>query len=784
MAKRPVKTAGRTVSVRQQARVNCGSQTRLFTSLGVTTAANEQAVTNLLREVYDAGTGDLRSSIHRNRVRQEIRDRMDQMPNPVQAHSEGRDSVVDMLYNLYRLLRARWVRQPATKTVGPPPAPVPGPAPAPAETTVFDPSGPSAVPDADVQIIAYNNPGQPLPIRLSDLLSDGGNLSNRSLNGDWVNASAIGLDGLRQNLVAEGYMTGGASLWFSPHALNDIDPLVLAAPQLGETRLTSMNLASTIVRAIGTYFPSHRLASPENDGTPRSPLMRPSFTIIIRPRTTGGGALDPQQPDLARPGSRRGSMDRPETSTTVPRTETGDAGALPTVEVEAPGPRRPDRKRVTTTGTPSTPKVPVAPKTAALPKDPVGPKAVPAVKAPAALTTFPTFKAPFATSTVPLPSFTSVAPAPPVVPTSGPIPSTVAGLRRPRDPEKAEPSDRPTQRPRLDDDNTDIGMDVDPSTVHPRRPVGGTRARQSVRRKAPIRLGGRAPVSSGSGVLPKAPEPPTMKAAVPASDGQQTESVISGGTNEMSLMEALDQVAMKVALPPSEEQPTTSLLSHLNNDLFEQVGEPWLGIPESRMAPEIQEALRSQRFTADIAQSTDEMDLTGEPKGSSSTPTPDPAPVVTSGPTGLWLPQAEDDMIIATRKRVRRFNEYQERPTSARSDDSQDSLRKTRRLNKAPPTGLNPSPPPPVKAVPWVKRAAAKRAWAKLPWSAKRPVAKRPEAKRPEAKRPVGTACAAQPENDAEFESIVESVSRLTTRSPRAVRQKSKSKFSPSCKQN
>lgn len=698
-------------------------------------------------------------------MRQEIRDRMDQMPNPVQNHSEARDSVVDMLYNLYRLLRARWVRQPATTTAVPPPAP------APAQTTVFDPSGPSAVPDADVQIIAYNNPGQPLPIRLSDLLPDASDLSNRSLNGDWVNASAIGLDGLRQNLVAEGYMADGASLWFSPHALNDIDPALLAAPQPGETRLTSMNLASTIIRAIGTYFPSHRLASPETDGTPRSPLMRPSFTIIIRPRATGGGALDSQQPDLARPGSRRGSMDRPETSRAAPRAKTSDAGALPAVEVEVPGPRRSDRKRVTTE-TPSISKAPVASKTAAPPKAPVGPKAVPAFKAPAAPATFPTFKAPFATSTVPLPSFTSAAPAPPVAPTSGPIPSTYVGLRRPRDPEEAESSDGPTQRPRLDDDDAGIGLDVDPSPVPPRRPVNSTRTRQSVRRKAPVRLGGRAPTSSSSTSLLKAPGPPAMKAAVPPSEGQQTASVMGGGTNEMSLMEALEQAAMKVALPASEGQPTTSLLSGLNNDLFEQVGEPWLGIPETRV---IQEALRSQRFTADISQGTDAMELTGEPEGPSSAPAP--APAVTSGPTGLWLPQTEDDMVIASRKRVRRFNEYQERPTTARSDDSQDSPRKKRRLNKAPPTGLTPSPPPPVKAAPWVERAAAKRAWAKLPWSAKRPVVKRPE-----AKRPVRAARTARPEDDADFESIAESVSRLTTNSPRAARPKSK--FLPSCKQN
>lgn len=97
-----------TASGRQQDRESRTSQTRLFTTLGITDAADQRRVRNLLRQVYDADSGDLRSSIHRNRVRQGIRDRMDKMPAAIQNHSESRDKVVDMLYNLFKLLQAQW----------------------------------------------------------------------------------------------------------------------------------------------------------------------------------------------------------------------------------------------------------------------------------------------------------------------------------------------------------------------------------------------------------------------------------------------------------------------------------------------------------------------------------------------------------------------------------------------------------------------------------------------------------------------------------------------------
>jgi hypothetical protein len=131
------------------------------------------------------------------------------------------------------------------------------------------------VPDADVQIIAHDNLGQPFLIRLSDLLPDANDPTNRSQDGDWLNASAIRLDALRQTLINEGYLVEGATLWWSPHALDTIDLARLGAPRDGETRLTSMNLVSTVRRAIGMYYPSHRQPCPGNqDGD--SPITAPA----------------------------------------------------------------------------------------------------------------------------------------------------------------------------------------------------------------------------------------------------------------------------------------------------------------------------------------------------------------------------------------------------------------------------------------------------------------------------------------------------------------------------
>jgi hypothetical protein len=170
------------------------SQTELFAGPSVTDATLQQSVLDLLRGIYDEGSGDLRSSVHRNKVSQAIRDRMDKMQGEIQIHSDSRDSVVDILYTMFKLLQAQWNKQGPSKSSKQPEPPAPSENPKPAtqlENTqppgsTFDQTGLSVVPDADVQIITHDNPGQPLPVRLSDLLPDSNDLTHRTLNGGWV----------------------------------------------------------------------------------------------------------------------------------------------------------------------------------------------------------------------------------------------------------------------------------------------------------------------------------------------------------------------------------------------------------------------------------------------------------------------------------------------------------------------------------------------------------------------------------------------------------------------
>lgn len=109
MSKRSVEKAS--ASGRPQDRESRNAQARLFASLSLTDATLQQTVRGVLREVYDAGSGDLRSSIHRNKVRQAIRDRMNKMPDSIQNHSESRDSVIDILYTMFNLMQAQWKKQ-------------------------------------------------------------------------------------------------------------------------------------------------------------------------------------------------------------------------------------------------------------------------------------------------------------------------------------------------------------------------------------------------------------------------------------------------------------------------------------------------------------------------------------------------------------------------------------------------------------------------------------------------------------------------------------------------
>ncbi|EPS31665.1 hypothetical protein PDE_06622 [Penicillium oxalicum 114-2] len=290
-------------STRQQQREQRILQNRLYTTLGITDAGVQNTINGLLREIYDAGVVDLRSSVRREMVRLEIRDRMHRMPDAIRNHSDTRDSVVNNPTRIFRSLQSRWQKEefdstqdtstnPATSTQQAAPANA---------GELFDHSGPSVVPDADVQIIAYDRPTQPLPIRLSDLLANPNDPVNRSRNGDWIDAHALRHDILRRALVNEGFASENSALWWSPHALETLAPTMLASPRDGETRLSSLNIASTIIRTISVFYPAYRAS--DNPGSGSSTLARPSFTIIVRPRAASGGVLGLHQPGLARPGN-------------------------------------------------------------------------------------------------------------------------------------------------------------------------------------------------------------------------------------------------------------------------------------------------------------------------------------------------------------------------------------------------------------------------------------------------------------------------------------------------
>ncbi|KAJ5369678.1 uncharacterized protein N7496_005770 [Penicillium cataractarum] len=658
-----------TASGRQQDRESRTSQTRLFTTLGITDAAVQRTVSNILRQIYDAGSGDLRSSIHRNRVRQGIRDRMDKMPAAIQSHSESRDKVVDMLYNLFKLLQAQWKKQPAATSAQQPPAQPQNVEP---PRGRFDHSGPSVVPDADVQIVTHDNPGQPFPIRLSDLLPDANNLTNRSEDGDWINASAIRLDGLRQNLINEGYMVEGTTLWWCPHALDPIDPAQLSTPQDGETRLTSMNLASTVRRAISMYYPSHRQPSPDNqDGTPRPPLARPNFTIIIRPRTVTGGVLLPQQPGLARPSvAQRGSVTTgPGTSRVAPATQTQEPSVQQTIG-ETPVPQRNTRQQPlqasVVTESPSSQAPPTATpapqrqlRVAAVDDElfdfTVPQSVIDALNAPGPGSGLFEYQG---LSIIPRRS-----PLPgEAQPTTQPTENT--GERRRRAPDD-EPSTRPARRRRLSD--------------------GATTQRD--------------PLDESTGISMT-----FDAAALPATEG----------------LEETQRLGRALSVPPqpsvarSPPRPLATEASRLRNqafgtrrrqNIYEQVGEAWLGISEDRMPPQVQEAIANRRVTAEIDQGTELLALTGDPEeASASRPVSAPLPRTTDPvPTEpVPGPRTSNDKIIAARKRRRRFSEYQKRPAESSSCDSQDSPRKKRRIN----TSSSPyKPSPPKKAKRGAKRA-------------------------------------------------------------------------------
>ncbi|KAJ5880180.1 uncharacterized protein N7473_011233 [Penicillium subrubescens] len=652
------------------------SQTELFAGPSVTDATLQQSVLDLLRGIYDEGSGDLRSSVHRNKVSQAIRDRMDKMQGEIQIHSDSRDSVVDILYTMFKLLQAQWKKQGPSKSSKQPEPPAPSENPKPAtqlENTqppgsTFDQTGLSVVPDADVQIITHDNPGQPLPVRLSDLLPDSNDLTHRTLNGGW-----------------------------------------LGTPQEGETRLTSINPGSTVIRVITTYYPSHRNPSPDNvDGNPRSPLPRPSFKIIIRPQAISGGALVSQQPELARPGTtRRGSLDTsPGRSRLPPRTATGDPGARPTIS-EVPGPQRDTPKRplpasvTTEPPVPSTsagPTVPSVPPPVARRIPRKRPMAASVQNAPGFDLTIPqsaidALNAPGPGSgwfeydglvivprRSPAPETTQPAALPTAQPTAQPTVQSTAnpGDRRRREIDD-EPSDRPTQRRRLSDqgssrpdpskESTDISM-FDASSLPDTIGLAETRR------------------------LNWAAQPATWHSNVAECASKNAPTCEEYAADilrwKVAHRSSQDSSAVGQYIPPVAEL-INEVVPSAGPDLYEQVGEPWLGMSERRMPPGVQGAIASRRFSAEITQGTEQIALTGEPEQPFASRVP---LTVTSVPTGPVpaVPRSADDRISAVRKPRRRFSEHQRRPNDSSSSDSQVSSRKKRRLNMSP-ASSSPSPP-------------------------------------------------------------------------------------------
>lgn len=142
---------------------------------------------------------------------------------------------------------------------------------------------PYIVPNVDVQIIRADHPDMPIAIRVSDFLTDRGNLQDVCPDGDWINIANIQFELFRQNLIQEGYLADGDTIWLNHFSLDQINPAFIANPQAGEVRLTSFNLASTLLRTIREHWPKLRNPSPDPYGAEkRSPLPRPNMTIIIR----------------------------------------------------------------------------------------------------------------------------------------------------------------------------------------------------------------------------------------------------------------------------------------------------------------------------------------------------------------------------------------------------------------------------------------------------------------------------------------------------------------------
>ncbi|CAG7945998.1 unnamed protein product [Penicillium nalgiovense] len=171
----------------------------------------------------------------------------------------------------------------------------------PEQQTKFEYSRPYIVPNGDIQIIRADHPDMPIAVRVSDFLTDRENPQDICHDGDWVNIANIKFERFKENLIQEGYLADGDTIWLDHYSLDQIDHRYIADPQAGEVRLTSLNFTSTILRTIREHWPKLRNPSPEPfQGNRRSPLPRPNMTIIIR----DGNAKASKQPAVNRPPAR------------------------------------------------------------------------------------------------------------------------------------------------------------------------------------------------------------------------------------------------------------------------------------------------------------------------------------------------------------------------------------------------------------------------------------------------------------------------------------------------
>ncbi|KAJ5489783.1 hypothetical protein N7539_004673 [Penicillium diatomitis] len=734
-------------SARQQARVERILQNRLYTSLGITDATVQASINALLREIYDAGVGDLRSSVRRELVRQEIRDRMDRMPDAIQNHTLARQAVVENLYQIFKSLQSRWhkertstandktldsttitkeptikqstTQQPTTKK------PIPKRSSATQQTQTQEPAAPTTpnelfdylrpavVPDADVQIIVHDRPAQPLPIRLSDLMQNANDPVNRSRNGDWINALSLRLGNLRQGLASEGFVDEGSALWWSPHALETLDPTTLATPQDGETRLSSLNLVSTLIRTITLFYPQYRTPAPQDSQS--SALARPSFTIIVRPQEVNGGVLGLQQPGVARLGSLERVTKIIKSTSKVPSSRW------------TPYPSRaPDTKTVDRLDTGR--KSGLQPRSSLFCKaPPSGLNTAPGNKAP------PAFKSSlFSAKTANPPQSRKIPPAiksslfpfPIASSPSGnkvppPFKSSLFSSRTPDISKQAHQTQTSIPRP-----DARVQNPFKSSAWNPKVPQSTTKVSNAPATQGPTSI---LPGPSGMNLKSLEPtnslndtqqlhnalatpryqttvSPPrplqssidvTRKRAV----AHEQQNQVNNGEQSTALQRMpeatvsncfTDQerplgITANVFGNATQERSRRLFLSR--EDVFGPIGRAWVGVPEQQMPPVVQREIASRRVSAEITQGTERLVLAGLPDSAPKIPRP---PVVI--PKQLKVPITDDQRIRTRRERRRRFSEYRSRADRSSSPDSQDSPRKKRRLTSdAASSGSSPS---------------------------------------------------------------------------------------------